>query len=240
METVKVSWSGGKDSTCAVMKHIEAGHHVKAVCYIPMFTDKIPLILKKHYAFIVATAELFRSLGAEVWIVHGMTYYDWVLHRSSRGKYKGRMFGFPLFQRGKCGFKRDSKEKALRTCNVGFYDYEDVGIAFDETDRQGQLSDSKRSILCELQITEADAKEYDRENGILSPHYELLKRDGCALCPNAPPRERDMWFSDYPEAIPFVLELQEAVRQNRPEQYPLRGRKMFIEQERMNDNAEIL
>ena len=28
--TVKVSWSGGKDSTCAVLLHLEAGHKVKA------------------------------------------------------------------------------------------------------------------------------------------------------------------------------------------------------------------
>ena len=44
--TVKVGWSGGKDSTCAVMQHIEHGHKVKAVCYIPMFTESIPLIEK--------------------------------------------------------------------------------------------------------------------------------------------------------------------------------------------------
>ena len=29
--TVKVSWSGGKDSTCAVLLHLEAGHKVKVV-----------------------------------------------------------------------------------------------------------------------------------------------------------------------------------------------------------------
>lgn len=230
-DVVKVSWSGGKDSTCAVLKHLEAGHTVKVVCYIPMFTYTIPLLLKDHYEFILRTAELFRLLGAEVHIVYGIPYFYWVLKRSSRGQYKGRMFGFPLFQRGKCGFKRDSKVKALGQCDVGHYDYEDVGIAFDEEDRKNQLSEKKRSILCELEITEADAFKYVEVRGLLSPHYGLFKRDGCTLCPNASAREREMWFQQYPEARVLLLWLQDIIRIERPDQYPLRDHKMFIETE---------
>ena len=55
-DIVKVSWSGGKDSTCAVMKHIEAGHIVKVVCYVPMLTELIPLLTEEHYDFILNTA----------------------------------------------------------------------------------------------------------------------------------------------------------------------------------------
>ena len=51
--TVKVSWSGGKDSTCAVLLHLRDGHKVKAVNYTPMFTEEIPLLLKDHYEFIL-------------------------------------------------------------------------------------------------------------------------------------------------------------------------------------------
>ena len=61
IETVKASWSGGKDSTCAVSMHINRGHFVKAVCYIPMFTQTIPLILKDHYEFILDTADRFKN-----------------------------------------------------------------------------------------------------------------------------------------------------------------------------------
>ena len=46
-DIVKIGWSGGKDSTCAVMKHIERGDKVKAVCWVPMLTKEIPLILTK-------------------------------------------------------------------------------------------------------------------------------------------------------------------------------------------------
>lgn len=190
-DIVKVSWSGGKDSSCAVMKHLELGHKVKAVCYIPMFTEEIPFICKNHYEFILRTADKFRALGAEVHIVTGETYFHFVLRRSSRGKFKGRMFGFPLFQSGKCGFKRDSKIKALDALDIGYYDYEDIGIAADEVARHGQLTEKKRSILCELGITEQDAKEYDILHDILSPHYDYNTRDGCALCPNAKVAERE-------------------------------------------------
>ena len=46
MSVVKIGWSGGKDSTRAVMAHIQRGDKVKAVCYVPMFTKEIPLISK--------------------------------------------------------------------------------------------------------------------------------------------------------------------------------------------------
>lgn len=228
--TVKVCWSGGKDSSCAVMKHIEMGHAVKVVCYIPMLTETIPLITKQHHDFILQTAELFRRRGgAEVHIVTGRTYYDHVHYRSTRGKYKGRALGFPPFQRGWCTFKRDSKEKAIAQCDVGYFDYVDVGITADEKDRQNQLCESKRSILCELGITEADARAFCIRENILSPHYESQKRDGCALCPNANSKERQQWFIDYPEAVDIVVELQEFVKIERPGQYPLRQYKLFIE-----------
>lgn len=230
-DVVKVSWSGGKDSTCALMKHLERGDTVKAVCYIPMFTDTIPLLLKDHYEFILRTADKFRSMGAEVHIVKGITYWEYVHKRASRGKYKGKPFGFPCFIKEWCGFKRDSKLKALSNIILGQYDYEDIGIAADETRRHAQLTVRKRSILVEDGFTEQMAIEYCKEHAILSPHYTDIKRDGCTLCPHAQAREREKWFEQYPEAIPIMLELQEFVKREKPGQYPLRHYKWFIEED---------
>lgn len=228
-DIVNVSWSGGKDSTCAVMLHIERGHKVKAVCYIPMFTPEIPLISKKHYEFILNTAERFRSLGADVHIVSGLTYWDFFHRRSSRGKFKGRIFGFPCYIAGKCDFQRESKRKALESCDVGGFDYRDIGIAYDEPNRQSQLNSDKRSILVEMEYTEEMAWNYCRERNLLSPHYKHAKRDGCALCPNAKKEERTRWFKDYPEAIPLVIELQDFVKAERPDKFPLRNHQWFID-----------
>lgn len=234
MSIVKIGWSGGKDSTCAVMKHIERGDKVKAVCYVPMFTKEIPLITKKHYEFIKNTAEYFRSLGAEVYFAGGgLTYYEYVTHVAVKGKHKGQIFGFPCVGRGQCGFKRDGKLRACDKCDVGEYEYLSIGIAFDEVARHNQLNDMKRSILCELKITEQEATDYCKKNNLYSPHYEKKKkrknrRDGCALCCNAGEEERQEWFNDYPEAIPLVIELQDIVKEKRPDRPPLRGHKYFI------------
>ena len=228
-DVVKVSWSGGKDSTCAVMLHLLRGDTVKAVCYIPMFTDTIPLLLKDHYEHILRTADKFRAMGAKVHIVSGMTYYDFVHKRSTRGKFKGRAFGFPPFVKRRCSFKRDSKIKALQEVDVGYYDYEDIGIAADETERQNQLNDRKRSILCELGISEREAARCCKAMGMYSPHYALFKRDGCTLCPHAKASERALWFEQYPDAIPIVIELQEFVKAERPEMTPLRNYQWFID-----------
>lgn len=228
-DIVKVSWSGGKDSTCAVMLHLIRGDTVKAVCYIPMFTEDIPLISKEHYRFILNTAERFREMGAEVHIVSGITYWDFCHKRSSRGKYKGRAFGFPCFLAGKCDFQKESKTKTLTALNIGEYDYQDIGIAFDEAKRQGQLTDRLRSILVEMEYTEEMAWDYCREKNLLSPHYNHAKRDGCALCPNAKKEERTRWFADYPEAVPLVIELQEFVKKERPGKTPLRNHEWFID-----------
>ena len=226
---VKVGWSGGKDSTCAVMQHISQGHKVKAVCYVPMFTEDIPLIEKDHYEFILSIAELFRSLGADVNIVTGMTYYEYVIHRAKCGKFKGQVFGFPYICSGQCGFKRDSKLKAILTCNVGEYDYEDIGIAADETRRHNQLSEFKRSILAEMGITGGEAMAYCRDRGILSPHYARSNRDGCVLCPNAKDDEIRRWLDDYPQALPTLLFLQDYVKKERPDRDPpRRNYKWFV------------
>lgn len=226
--TVKVSWSGGKDSTCAVILHLEEGHKVKVVNYTPMFTDEIPLLLKDHYEFIQRTAERFRDWGAEVYMVTGMTYYDYVLRRKTKGADKGGIMGFPCFIPRMCKFKNFSKVRALHRCDVGYYDYEDIGIAYDEEKRQSQLNEKLRSTLVEHKITEKQATEICKRNTFLSPLYQHYKRDGCTLCPNAPKREREQWFREFPEAVPILKELQDKVRAEKPEYSPLRNHEWFL------------
>jgi hypothetical protein len=234
MNIVKVGWSGGKDSTCSVLLHLEQGDTVKAVCYIPMFTETIPLITKNHYEFILKTADRLRKMGVEVYIVNGMSYYDFVTHRVSKGVNKGKIMGFPGFIPRQCSFKNYSKIKAVHSTDVGLYDYEDIGIAFDEPDRLSQLTECKRSILVENQFTEKMAKQKCVQHNMLSPHYDNDIRDGCALCPNAHKKRRLQWFLDYPEAIQLVIDLQEIVKREKPDRPPLRQHKFFIDTEQVD------
>lgn len=86
-------------------------------------------------------------------------------------------------------------------------------------------------------MTENDAFLYCRDRKLLSPHYENHKRDGCALCPNAKAKERQLYFADYPQAFIIVLDLQEFARQAMqlgliPSNCsPLRNYKWFIEED---------
>lgn len=114
MNIVKMGWSGGKDSTCAFYYHLNralfTGNIVKAVCYIPMFTEDIPLINKEHYEFILRQANEFEELGGKVYFAKGITYYDYCLSICKSGINKGQVKGYPYINA--CGFRRDSKIKA--------------------------------------------------------------------------------------------------------------------------------
>lgn len=230
MDIVYVSWSGGKDSTAAVLLHIARGDYVKAVCYVPMFTPEIPLITKEHYNHLIKTAHYFRTHGAEVYFIHGIDYYSNCTREARSGKYKGKILGYPPPIVGKCSFNRDSKLKSLKNADVGIYDYMDVGIALDEPLRHHNINGTtRRSILIERNITEAMARQICINNGVLSPIYNTGTRDGCALCPNAKRGVLERWLRDYPEALPILLELDAYLHEKRPERPPLRGRKWFTE-----------
>lgn len=220
---VKVNWSGGKDSTAAVILNIAEGYDVVAVCYVPMFDQKTPLIMPYHLQFLQEAAARFRSLGVDVHFVHGITYTDFVLKKTTRGKNAGLIHGFPLPYAGWCAFARDSKIKALKDIYVGAYHWEDIGIAFDEQDRQKQLSVRKRSILVSKHITENEARQICIDNGLLSPLYAVRNRDGCCICPHASLTELRDWFDAYPGSREKLHELQEIVKQKRPDRNPLRG-----------------
>jgi hypothetical protein len=214
------------------MLHLEQGDIVKAVCYVPMFTKEIPLITKRHYEFIRSTAQRFTDLGAEVLFAEGMTYWDYVTHRALSGIFKGQIFGFPYFGAGQCGFKRDSKLKAVKAVDVGYYDYESIGIAYDETKRHGQLNEKCRSILVEKRFCESDCTRYCYSRNMLSPHYEYATRDGCVLCFNGKEVERQIWYSDYPEAKLLLIQLQDYVKSERSDRFPLRNYQWFIDTDR--------
>ncbi len=234
-DIVKVSWSGGKDSTAAELLHLWEGHHTKVVNYIPMFTDEIPLITKRHHEFILSAAERFEKMGAEVFFAKGRTYFDFVLHKCSKGPRKGKIYGFPCFLTKMCNFKEYSKVAALNKIQVGEIDYQDIGIAFDEIKRHEQLTEKKRSILVEKQIEEKEAFAICKRNGFISPHYDYAKRDGCGLCPQARESERKRWFEDYPKAFDIVRFLQNEVKKEYPEdiarKYPLRNKQWFIDED---------
>lgn len=223
MSLYKVSWSGGKDSTAAMFLHLCEGHSVHAVCFVPLLTPEIPLIMPEHYAFIINTADRFRSMGAVVDIVHGDTYYDHVHRIITRGIHKGLPMGIGLGI-GFCLFRDYSKIRA-GILSVKFdFDYEDIGIAFDEHKRKAQLISPKMSILCDKKITERQAFEICLEHDILSPiYYGTARRDGCAICPNCKTQDFLSWVRAYPDSVSVLLEIEDFCKKYRPNNSPYRN-----------------
>lgn len=228
MDTVKVSWSGGKDSTAAALLHIRAGHKVHMVCFIPFLSDGIPAIRRDHYEHIMRCKERFEQLGACVHITHGKTY-EYHTHRIKKcgvnaGHFMGTGLGF-----GFCLFRNYCKIRdGIKSVHVDF-DYEDIGIAADEVKRQGQLDTEKRSILVDQNRTELDAYRLCDRERMLSPIYSRSGRDGCAFCPNARTEEFLLWLEDYPEAAPKLEQIELFCKSVTPYSTPYRGWQWFTD-----------
>ena len=230
-------WSGGKDSTCAGIKHLERGDKVHFICYIPMFDADIPLIEKCHWDFQMQMADFFRSQGATVHFTHGdYTYWEYCTKILTRGKRAGSMQSYPCYIKGKCGFNRDSKTPACNNVAKTLkYDVKDIGLCADEIGRK-KLEAGECSILQELGITKQMAFDFCRDNKFLSPTYKNKKRDGCLLCPHAKASERLKWFEDWKEfnAKERLIELQriliaDSKAKGTKQFYPLRNYHYFIE-----------
>lgn len=228
MDTVKVSWSGGKDSTAAALLHLRAGHSVHMVCFIPFLSDGIPAIRKDHYEHIMRCKQRFEQLGAFVHITKGKTY-EYHTHRiKKRGANAGKFMGTGLGL-GFCLFRDYCKIRdGLDKVHID-HDYQDIGIAADEVKRQGQLDASKRSILVEQNMTELDAYRLCDSERMLSPIYSRTGRDGCAFCPNARTEEFLLWLTEYPEAEPKLEQIELFCRSVTPDNAPYWGRQWFTD-----------
>lgn len=203
---VKVSWSGGKDSTADIILETFDNNKCKIVSFIPMLSADIPLIRKAHYEHIMKCADKFEQWGHKVYFVTGRTYVEHFLRTKTRGKYKGTIAGYDLGI-GYCKFRECSKIPSLKNLDVGYYDYESIGIAYDEIRRQNQLNEKLRSTLVEHKFTEQMAYNLCKSWGVLSPQYELTGRDGCCICPNAKDIEYLEYLKEYPEAKYVLLKL---------------------------------
>lgn len=227
-DIVKISWSGGKDSTASVILHLIKGDKCKVVYYIPYLVENIPLIFPEHYNFIQNTAKKFETMGCDVYQVKGVTYWEHVHAVKTKGINRGnyRFYGLGL---GFCLFRNYSKISALNKINVGYFDYQDIGIAFDEIERQDQLTNKKRSILAENKITEKNAKQICECFGLLSPNYKESNRDGCAICPNAPEYRINDYIKAYPEAKQILTDIDIFCSQNGCGFYPFRNSQNFTD-----------
>lgn len=189
------SWSGGKDSTAAIiLDHIHGLPPSRIVFCEVMYDRKngISGELPEHIDFVKNVAiPKFTEWGFAVDLITAETdYLENFFHviSQSRNGNNGKMRGFPLS--GRCTIQRDCKlkpiadyYKCLGLKPADFTQY--VGVAIDEPERLERLrGTNKVSLLERYSYTEEMALELCREHGLLSPIYQFTSRGGCWFCPN--------------------------------------------------------
>ena len=189
------SWSGGKDSTAAIILDHIHGLPPSTVVFCEVMYDRkhgISGELPEHIDFVKNVAiPKFREWGFTVDVIHSETdYLDNFFHviSKSRNGNNGKMRGFPLS--GRCTINRDCKLKPIhdyyKRAGLKPSEYTQyVGIAIDEPDRLERLRGTNKVSLLEVYgYTEEMALELCREYGLLSPVYQFTTRGGCWFCPN--------------------------------------------------------
>ena len=188
------SWSGGKDSTAAIiLSHIHNLPPSTVIFSEVMFDKKrgISGELPEHIDFIKNRAiPVFEEWGYTVEILHATKDYldcfHQIITKSKNPLRNGRKSGFPIG--GMCTINSRIKIKAiqdyLKNVNGGFVQY--VGIAADEPARLTRLDGTNKiSLLAEYGYTEQMADDLCSKYELLSPIYKYHKRGGCWFCPNA-------------------------------------------------------
>ena len=189
------SWSGGKDSTAAIiLDHI---HNLppSTIIFSEVMFDRHRGISGEHPEHIRFVKDIaiprFREWGYTVEVLHADSDYIENFHRviqnSKIPERNGKIRGFPLG--GRCAINRDIKIKAIKDYlkrHEGREITQYVGIAADEPRRLARLEGTNRiSLLARYGYTEKMAYNLCAQYGLLSPLYEMSSRGGCWFCPNA-------------------------------------------------------
>ena len=213
------SWSGGKDSTAAIILDHENGLPPSKIVFSEVMFDikrEISGELPEHIDFVTKTAKpLFESWGYKVDIVRAdRDYIDNFFHVIQRSKIKernGKFHAWPIG--GKCAVNRDLKIKPIqeyykRLSLAGTEYTQYVGIAIDEPERLERLKGTNKvSLLAEFGYTEKMAYDLCEKYNLLSPAYKISKRGGCWFCPNQRYAELAYIKTTYPDLWAELREL---------------------------------
>lgn len=202
-----LSLSHGKDSmACFGAIEILGWPLDRAVSAEVWATDDIPADLPPMVEFKAdADAKILDRWGIAVEHMRGPRTYEECFYRR-RGEnalYAGKMYGWPFLKGPWCNAL---KIQALQKCNIkGAVQY--LGIAADEPERIARHIDKPnvRLPLVELGWTEADCREWCRDNGLLSPIYTTATRGGCWFCHNQGIEQLRLLRHNYPDLWALML-----------------------------------
>lgn len=185
------SCSFGKDSIATILLALENNEPLDRVVFSEVMFDREKGIsgeIPEHIEWVynVAIPKL-ENMGVKVDVVRAKKdYVSFFRKCCSRGKYKGKIIGFPMG--GKCAINSQCKIKPIHDYYKQFSDFkivQYVGIAKDEPIRLARLKNNTISLLAKYGYTEQMAMNKCKEYNLLSPIYENRTRGGCWFCMNS-------------------------------------------------------
>ena len=193
-----VSFSGGKDSTAMLIHMIELNMQIDEI----YFADT-GLEFPEMYEYII---KIQNYIGREITILKEGNWDKWFYGKSTRGKSKGNMRGFPL-RLYHCWHSREAKFKPLDHVCKNHIRY--IGYAIDENfyKRQRMIVNYKKGIkkegykfpLVDWVWTENDCLKYLKNKGLHNPLYNKFNRLGCWCCPKQTSKSLRVLYNDYPQ-----------------------------------------
>lgn len=184
------SCSFGKDSIATILLALENNEPLDRVVFSEVMFDGEEGIsgeIPEHIEWVYSTAiPQLENMGVKVDVVRAKNDYVSFFRNAVRGgKYKGKLYGFPIG--GRCVINRECKIKPIHRYYRQFKDYEIVqyvGIAQDEPARLARLRDNQISLLAKYGYTESLAMRKCEEYNLVSPMYYISARGGCWFCMN--------------------------------------------------------
>ena len=201
-----LSLSYGKDSLACLGAIERLGWPLDRIVHAEVWaTDTIPADLPPMVEFKAHADRIIKERwGIEVEHVRSKwtfesRFYSKISERA-KPEYRGRTMGWPLMLGSWCS--RDLKISKLKGGN-NCVNY--IGIAADEPNRFGQISNKTVSPLVEAGWDEAYCRQWCEENGLLSPIYTSSMRGGCWFCPKQPTNQLRLLRKNYPELWALML-----------------------------------
>lgn len=196
--------SFGKDSLATILLALEHNEPLDEALFVEVMFDKergISGEVPEHIEWVKGYAiPMLGNMGVKTKILHSdKDYMYFFTNAVGGGRYKGRLYGFPIAQR--CFINRDCKIRPINQYikdqgNVVQY----VGIAADEYKRLARLKgQNKISLLARYGYTENMAKKLCEKYNLLSPIYRTSERNGCWFCPNCRIKDFVMLRKGHPE-----------------------------------------
>lgn len=194
-----VSYSGGKDSTAMLLRLIELDYQIDEIVFADTGFE-----FPELYDYV---KRIEKYINRKITILDPKDTWDkWFYGKSTRGKSKGKVRGYPL-RYYSCWFTRESKVNPLQKYMVDakvIY----VGIAHDEKRRYSK-DDFIKNPLVEWGWTEQDCVNYLNKKGLLNPLYKNFNRLGCFHCQKQSEFSLYILWKNYPKLWKKTVEMDE-------------------------------